>query len=154
MRFLLALGVAAAVAACAKPAEPVKARFDEQAASYILKSGTGTLTGQAFARQVGGGVVTAAGETVYLTPVTPFFTEVRQRNERGERSIIDPSIDKFTKSTIADAEGRFAFRDLHPGEYMVFTQVRWSVAGDPQGGSVYASATVKNNATVSVVAAR
>lgn len=148
------VGVSVVIFGCAAPAEPPKAAFNAAEAAYVHRQGNGVLKGQAFARQAGGGVVTAAGEKVYLAPATPFFREASMRSSRGDRLILNPEADKYTKETVADAEGRFVFSSLAAGDYVVMTQVRWIVAGSGEGGNVYAIGTVRPGATTEVVAAR
>jgi proteasome assembly chaperone (PAC2) family protein len=51
----------------------ITSKLDEDEVKWFTESGTGTITGQAFLRQRGGGVVKGAGETVYLTPASGYF---------------------------------------------------------------------------------
>jgi hypothetical protein len=66
---------ALALASCAVPIQPRVAKYD--AAEYAPYSGSGTakIIGQAFAKTVGGDVKFAAGNRVWLYPVTSMTTE-------------------------------------------------------------------------------
>lgn len=54
---------------------------------------------------------------------------------------------------IADAEGRFLFENVAPGEYFLQTQVFWTVGDNifPEGGSFYEEVTVTGDETTRVV---
>lgn len=145
--------MALALTGCVQ-AEPPTANLNEAEAAYINQKGTGVLKGQAFARQIGGGIVTAAGEKVYLVPATSYYLEVTERTRRGDKMIVDPRADRFSKETTADGDGRFTFNELYPGNYIVLTQVRWLAGSSPEGGPVTVKATVANGKISEVVAAR
>lgn len=112
-------------------------------AEYVpfFGSGTGSLVGQAFIRQNGGGVVKAAGKTVTLDPATTIGKEWAEKaGTKWESRSFTPPSQGFTKarrSTVADAEGRFHFSDLPKGKYIVRTEVTWMVPYWPdQGGAL------------------
>ncbi|MCP6769344.1 carboxypeptidase-like regulatory domain-containing protein, partial [Klebsiella pneumoniae] len=81
---------------------------------------TGVLRGQLFAKQRGGGVVKGAGSEIILNPVTSlslqWYDEARRGNLMSEP---DPRYVAAGRTTKADAEGRFEFRNVPPGEYFV-----------------------------------
>jgi hypothetical protein len=96
---LFALGVALSFANVVSAANSSK-----EAGAY--KNGAGALSGQlsgTFCNQV----VYGAGETVSLNPLS---------SGSGGRAI----------SIRTDADGRFVFRDLPPGEYELRTQLNWT----------------------------
>jgi hypothetical protein len=124
--------------------------FDSAAEIQALQPGKGTITGQAFKKTVGGDVKYAAGNTVTLYPVTPYFREVLalwpQRNPPSVEVVVDSSVFNFKKTTVADGEGRFSFTDLAPGEYYVETMITWGIPTghgiETTGGNAFATATV------------
>lgn len=68
----LAAGLLLAVSAPVQLSQP----FDAAEAAYILKPGTGTIEGDAFARKRNGRIVTAAGLDIYLLPDIPNTREM------------------------------------------------------------------------------
>jgi hypothetical protein len=127
--------------------------FDPQEAKFINEKGAGRIEGQAFLRQNGGGVVTAAGNTVYLIPATKYARERFAKIYNGQHVTYlgakventPPEYMALTRTTIADAQGNFTFEALKDGDYIVQTQVFWRVAGSalPEGGSLYAELQVR-----------
>lgn len=155
MRWIMMIAALAAGGAACVPKQNIEASFDPKAAAFIQLQGTGSIKGQAFARQMGGGVVTAAGEEVLLVPNIPFFYEGYTKVRNGipfDKVSID--LEPYGKKTIADAEGRFKFEALHPGKYIVLSRVRWVVDGSPQGGLVMATTAVANGKQAEVILAR
>jgi len=143
----------------------VPVAFNPDAAAYIHTRGNGRVDGQAFMRQAGGDVVTAAGEEVVLRPWTPYhaariaalFPSGKTNNILALRQVAndDPRVTEFQRRTIADAEGRFSFDGVAPGEYYVSTVVRWIApgpyGGTPQGGAIYERVTISGGSTVSLI---
>jgi hypothetical protein len=148
MRVLTALLFAFCLGSCVERSEPT-ARFSTEEASYIKKSGTGIITGHAFRTKASGTVVNAAGQVVRLIPATGFARE-RFRSLFGDSLYLahshypredkpDPAYGEYTRTTRAEANGRFVFRNVAPGTYIVTTQIVW---GDEdalfrEGGLVY-----------------
>jgi hypothetical protein len=123
----------------------------EKEYTTYMKPGTATLTGQAFLVQNGGQTVKAAGQTVTLDPATTIGTEWWQKagNNWEKRNFTHPS-QIFTaarKTTTADAEGRFKFKNLAPGKYYVRTDITWMAGGyyGIQGGLVGGLIDVKDS---------
>lgn len=125
---------------------------NETEAEYIhyMKKGTGSLSGQAFLTQNGGGVVKAAGRTVTLDPLTT--TGINWWNEAGKyyynRNFAPPQSENFIKArrtTIADGDGKFEFKGLPSGNYAVSTTVTWQAGYDLQGGVVGQPVEIKDN---------
>lgn len=106
-----------------------------------LVAGASVLTGQAFMTQRGGGVVKAAGRTVTLDPATSvgieWWTKAGTKWVFRSFTPSSPSFQRARRTTVADAEGRFRFKELPPGKYFVRTDVTWDVPyHGPQGGLV------------------
>lgn len=159
-----AMAIAAAVFAlsgCATPpAPPAWSAADEKnEAEYLpfLSRGSASLRGQAFLTQAGGRVVTAAGRTVTLDPATTVGREWWQKAGKlwVHRTQIPPSaaFAKARRTTVADADGRFTFRDLPAGAYYLRTEVTWEIGGynPTQGGLVGRLVDVPSAGTAEVV---
>lgn len=122
-----------------------------------LAGGTGSVTGQAFLTQRGGGVVKAAGRTVTLDPATSIGNE--WWGKAGKvwvfRSLKPPSpgFAKARRKTVADADGRFKFSGLAAGKYYVRTEVTWEIGGynPTQGGLVGQLVEVRYDETSEVI---
>ncbi|WP_156640142.1 carboxypeptidase regulatory-like domain-containing protein [Bosea sp. PAMC 26642] len=164
MRLLLGLGVLLVLAACVDR-KPGKESFSAEEAAFIKKPGTGVIVGHAFRTKPSGVVVNAAGEIVRLIPSTAFSRE-RFTLLFGKSKFLphagyprddnpDPGYAEYARNTKAEANGRFAFENVPPGDYIVSTQVIW---GDEEelfrlGGMVYDTVTLtgKEKEPVSVV---
>lgn len=96
------------------------------------------VTGQAFLRQQGGGVVTCAGAEVFILPdtkqVRSIFDQLKVGARVSEGQKPDPRIKALSMQTRCDAEGRFALGPVVPGPYFVSTEVTWAVGYAAQGG--------------------
>jgi len=149
----LALACIALLPACVER-KPASVAFSAEEAAFIRKSGTTRVVGHAFRTKPSGVVVNAAGQIVRLVPATAYARE-RFRNLYGGRKFVphsgyprddnpDPAYGEYTRTTKAEANGRFAFENVAPGEYFVTTQVIWGDEGAlfREGGSVYDSLTV------------
>lgn len=111
---------------------------------YALFSDPGELTisGQAFLTTRGGEVIVAAGRLVTLDPATTYALEWFRRYggnvEVFATTPPDQTFEAARKTAIADAEGRFRFPSLPPGDYILRTTVTWEAGlyDDLQGGVV------------------
>jgi hypothetical protein len=140
-----------ALAACqptARPNIPPSTQFDPRAAQFVLARGPGAIEGQAFVVQRNGRPLWAAGETVRLVPATAYANARFQALYGATKFIpadripnvpVDPQYAAYTRTTVSDAQGRFRFADLAPGEYFVTTQKIFTPAGATQrdGGAFY-----------------
>ena len=155
-RLAVCCAVVAVLAGCAVPREQFRtvylmAKFDADEIRRGLEPGPLSLSGAAFLRQKGGGVVTCAGATVFLTPVTAYTkermlaiygssgtTKFASVNERRVRFIPDDvvELEAVARKERCDAQGNFQFSGLRPGSYYVSTVVLWSVGYNHQGGAV------------------
>lgn len=134
--------------------------FDPEMAKYINETGSGSISGQAFLTQSGGGVVFAAGQLVRLLPVTAYTNERMtilygsSKISRGlvQTTPIDPNfVRNFVKSTKADGNGRFKFNGLVDGSYFVTTTVTWVVGDVRQGGAIRELVTIKDGASIELI---
>lgn len=110
-------------------------------AEFAIYKGEGNaiVSGQAFLRQRGGGVVVCAGETVLLFPHTSTFEQLIDLARQHVKPIMpdtaDPRFKEVARSATCDAQGDFRFTNLPRAPWYIFTRVQWS-AGDlgRQGG--------------------
>lgn len=117
--------------------------FDPSEVAYIHARGTNTIEGNAFIRQMGGGLVTCAGEQVFLIPAGEYARERMRlvygtdaRPAYAKRSLLakKPSSTgagqywEYQRDTKCDSEGRFRFEGVAVGSYFVTTRVLWSVS--------------------------
>jgi hypothetical protein len=137
----------AGVAGCVPTTPPmvVPATFDQRAGAWIMERGRGSISGQAFLRQRGGGIVTCAGALVEAVPVTAYSIErmrlMYQSTEQGvnrdriiERAPLE--YDLQVRSSQCDAQGNYRISELPVGDYFIVTRVTWSVGNRQQGGSI------------------
>jgi hypothetical protein len=136
---------------------PFKSSFDKVATMKMLKSGTGIISGEAFARdnQNEGALKGIAvlninkkqyakpGTKIVLIPYTEYFQEWMELNKASRkkgRSIPLPAeVSECMKvTTVYDDKGKFEFVNLMPGEYMLYTEfsyVHTSIRTDVTGYS-------------------
>lgn len=152
-RLGILLAATAVLAAACAPTAPlvVHTPFDPEAGAWSAARGTGSIAGQGFLRQQGGGVVTCAGAEVAAVPVTSYSTErmtlLYGRVDQGFNPV-PPFGRQLAESpqgyqaqmrrTRCDAQGRFRIGELPPGEYYVITTVTWMVGNSQQGGGLMA----------------
>ena len=154
-----ALLAGAITAGCQASRQPATVAFSAEEAAFIRKPESGTITGHAFRTKPSGLVVNAAGQAVRLIPSTAFARE-RFANLYGKAKYvphsayprddnIDPAYSEYTRTTKAEANGRFAFDKVAPGSYFLNTQVIWGeeTAFSREGGSVYDSVTLTGKET-------
>ncbi|MCO4055127.1 MAG: carboxypeptidase regulatory-like domain-containing protein [Bosea sp.] len=127
----------------------IDSQFDIRQAQTALEPGTNRIEGNAFLRQRGGSVVTAAGEVVRLIPATRYAEERFQKIYGGNKFApllfanrtenTNADYIRLTRETKADAQGNFQFENVKPGRYIVMTRVVWAVPGSslPEGGSIF-----------------
>lgn len=164
MKVFSAIALAAILAGCAvtKPPVALTTRFDVQQAQEMVRPGVNIISGSALIRQNGGGVVTCAGLPILLVPNTAYASErmsVIYRNaERGFVAVSngitftpdDPAYMKNTRTTVCDAQGKFAFNDVADGRFFVLSNIVWNVGG-PQGGTVMQAVAVSGGQAREIV---
>ena len=141
------------------PQEPTAVYNSAELLPYS-RPGTGRIVGQAFLKNVMGEVKYATGNTVWLHPVTSLTTEWFTKHVVHEVPLVlgNPHPDDYSRQTLADAEGRFEFADLPPGDYYLTCLIAWGVPTDigvlPTGSIAYAKVTVRNGETVKAIVTR
>ena len=124
------------------------------------KPGTGKIVGQAFLKNLGGDVKYGAGNMVWLHPVTRLTTEWFTKHIVHGIPLLagNPRTDDYRRQAIADAEGRFEFNGLPPGDYYLTCSITWGVPTDigviPAGEIAYAKVTVRNGETAKAIVTR
>ena len=140
--------------------QPLRSAFNDDEFKPYEGTGTSTITGQAFMKTVGGDVKFGAGESIVLLPVTSYTTELRKRSTIGGERLgpIDGRLEKYRRTTRADGNGNFEFKNLPQGEYYVSCAIFWQVPGglilEETGGIAYGQAKVGPGETTKVVVTR
>ncbi|EOB0368403.1 hypothetical protein SR99_22320 [Enterobacter hormaechei subsp. steigerwaltii] len=157
-KLVIAATAAALLSGCMSTPKPVNLPPFPQAEYDKLKlDGSEKLTGQAFLKTMGGDVKVAAGSQVILMPKTS-YTDFQFATCMGLTRCDkeDMRAAKYEKVTIADAQGKFEFDNIAPGEYYVQTSVTWMRPSTyglvTEGGALMSAASVKagQNNTVMV----
>lgn len=142
----------------------VSVPFDRSAAAYINKKGTAKISGQAFLRRRGGGVVTCAGQNVYLFPATDYANErmmgiygttgkgYRSAKSAGYNEAESEDYYSYNRQTTCDAEGDFEFSGVADGDYYVTASVLWQVNDYYyEGGNLMESVSIRNGKSAKVL---
>lgn len=133
--------------------------FDADAAAFINRSGNADVSGQAFLRRNDGIVVYGAGSEVTLIPKTAYSDErIQQIYGSGKQSYLgrrftndDPNYYTYTRTAIADGEGRFTFKNVANGDYYLVTSVTWLVQYAQQGGLLMERVSVQGGQDANVI---
>jgi hypothetical protein len=136
--------------------------FDEAGAKRLMADGDNTISGSALIRQQGGGVVTCAGNEVFLIPVTKFSTErmlaIYGSDQKGYRNSGAIEFNQtpaeyldHMRTVLGDAQGYFEFDKVANGEFYVSTNVSWVVGYNRQGGVLMQRVTVNDGETKKIV---
>ncbi len=151
------------LAGCVVPAPaPAKrqAAFVESEFAPYAGAGTSTVTGQAFLKTRGGEVRFGAGCEVVMVPVTSYTTETHQRAVMGGERLgpHDSRYATYRRTTIADGNGNFEFRNVPAGEYYLDCVIQWEYPTQygpaPTGGAAFGQVRVTSGETVKVVLTR
>lgn len=129
--------------------------FDPSKYLDYRNTGDGIITGQAFLRQNGGGVVTCAGSSVLLIPNMPFFREWLSAIAFKNNPSISPSDMAEMKSVIkeahCDAQGNFSFYNLSSANWIIMAKVNWEVSRRKQGGELASLVKSTDGQTISII---
>lgn len=161
MSAVLALSVACAPnnnSAVNQHRKVINLQYTEDMVAPYNISGKGSLNGQAFLRQQGGGVVTCAGEDVRVLPDVAPTREGNRGIAQGD--IVNYLSDgmrvsvkwpKAFRTGTCDADGRFSFSGLADGRWSVMTIVQWRVGYREQGGVLQSFFEVKNGSSIDLI---
>lgn len=112
-------------------------KFNDYEYNKYRIAGTGSVSGQAFLRQQGGGVVYGAGSEVILLPRTAYTGEIVNREVLRSTKLMPPIDTRLPiLKTQADGQGNYSFINLTYGDYYVGCDIIWYVSGRRQGGPV------------------
>tara|TARA_B110000967_G_C18656691_1_gene446101 strand:- start:164 stop:772 length:609 start_codon:yes stop_codon:yes gene_type:complete len=130
------------------------------------KLGSNSISGSAFLRQGGGGIVNCAGNTVLLKKQVSlnlkrnaYASEYLALPNRDRAvTVTDPALIEFEKDlagirgsfikrSACDVDGKFKFANLDSGTYKITTKVYWVVMDEGQGGIMGTTLTIPENAT-------
>lgn len=146
----------------------LQSRFDKEEAEQAMKPGKNKIIGNAFVRQMGGGVVTCAGNVVELIPVTKYSNErllaIYGNTGEGFVDVYNARSISFTpddyeyhtirNKTTCDSQGNFEFENLADGEFFISTGAMWYVGSNPQGGALMKRVFVNGGETKKIVMSR
>lgn len=139
---------------------PIRANFNEADFSWSAKGGGASITGQAFLKTKGGDVKFGAGNTIKILPKTEYTTELRIRGSINGEKIgpVDPGLEKYTRTTIADGNGNFEFHNLPAGTWYLSTAITWGIPTQyglqQTGGVAYTTATITDGEVKKVILTR
>ena len=166
LKKILAVTSVSVLAGCYPSPKEIKTTvdFNKEVASIINQKGKATVSGQAFLKQSGGGVVTCAGSEVSLFPVTEYakqrITAIYGTENGGYKKYNPYTVTKnsdnedynnYSRSATCDAEGDFSFTSLADGEYYITTIVYWRVGDYNQGGFLSRRVNVNNGKDLRVL---
>ena len=174
--FLLIAVICSAIASCVSTQKPktiaMLPPFNASQAGLIEQRGAGSIKVQAFMRQKGGGIVTAAGNQFVLIPHSDYASARLSQLYEGRAPDFDerpyipasdpkavihvdpPEYYKYTRRQTADASGSTTFKNVADGKYFITTHVVWKVGESYEGGAVYERVTVKDGEAAEVIIAR
>jgi hypothetical protein len=163
-RLSAGLLLAAALAACGPKVETLSTRFDPNEGAVVNREGSGSVSGQAFLKTVGGEVRYAAGNTVEIFVATAYARErigklygASKCNMGGVTfKETDPRYLAMKRETKADGEGRFHFDHMAAGDYFVVTTVAWQVPNSggyltQTGCNIYERLTVQEGRNTEII---
>lgn len=166
-KIFMVIGVLALTGCAGIIPEPLKqtTTFNVDQAKRLMQDGKSTISGTAFIRQSGGGIVTCAGLDVRLIPVTEYTTE-RMKYLYGESietsvgildnpfkktPVLDSEAAKLVKTTVCNKDGEFVFNNIVDGDFYLVATVVWNVGNLPQGGALGKRVNIKTGETKSVM---
>jgi hypothetical protein len=159
---LLPLVILITIIGCVAAIQPIGSSFNYEEYSHYAKSGTSTVVGQAFLKTRGGTVKFGAGENVYLIPNTTYTREAINKGylKRGVLMAgVDPRLNNFIRTTVADGNGNFEFYNLPAGSYWLLCDIRWEVPAvygrsaslEETGSTVYRDFNIKEGQKLKVI---
>ncbi len=138
------------VAGCAnrRPPAPPLPPFPEAEYAALEKSGNAGVKGQLFMKTRGGEVRKGAGVRILLRPKTNYAMAAAS----GVRPGRDYRLSTYDRSTVSDGDGKFEFKEIPAGEYILSGHMTWSVfmpgtfgpIEQVQGGTVAEYVTVES----------
>lgn len=150
-RIITALAGALLLAGCAAPTHQVATPFRPADFDWSQAKGSASISGQAFLKTRGGDVKTCAGNSVALVPENAYTLELMTAAKAGKdsRASWDSRYHAYRRTAICDAQGRFVFKDLPAGHWLLGTTVMWEAPStsylvNMQGGGLSQSITLRD----------
>jgi len=162
MRTFILMLTAMALVGCTAQPLPRHAQFNQEEYTSYGGFGTGIIYGEAFLTTgVGDVKKAAAGNKVFLNPVTTYSTEWFERHIIGGQLLRepDPRTFRYRHETVTDSDGRFAFENLTLGDYYLACAISWEEPdgyghASVMGGWAYAKVSLKAGEHKKVVLTR
>jgi hypothetical protein len=107
---------------------PLKLKFDKEATVKLISKGSSIITGQVFGRvNLDAKQYANKGDAVYLIPYTPWYQEYyrvnKQLKKEGRKyNMPKDALECILVTTVYDDKGHFEFRNILPGEYIIYCQ--------------------------------
>lgn len=153
LHLIFCLSMYLVITGCATPHTFVNTYTPETLPVISSGSDIHTLSGSAFLRQRGGGIVSCAGKTVkaereipiqrndYVKEYSNLSQFTKDATKVDERMLdfdskLKTLIDANTFTTTCDIDGKFQIGKLKSGVYTVSTHIVWTVGDKYQGGIV------------------
>lgn len=145
-----------AVTGCAQKQMVSYPPFPAGEYAKLERTGTSTVTGQAFLRTQGGDIKTGAGNEIQLIPATTysavFYNAYKTQSPASDP---DPQVKQYTFRTQADASGGFEFKNIPKGRYYLVGNVIWMAPGpyglSKQGGLIIKEVNVSEGAQAKIM---
>lgn len=163
MKYLFLLVCIFFLASCSTVTKPQpRMTFPEHEYQNLETTGSAVVKGQAFLKTRGGDVKVAAGNEVFLNPVTSYSIEWYEKMYIQRKPLVeaDPRLQKYLIKAVADGDGRFIFKNVPPGQYFVSTKITWETATgyrgalQVQGGTVAKRIAVENGDEIEIIVTR
>lgn len=157
-RATIGLILATLLTSCAGMQPQIKRNvaFSDEMFATSLTNGTSTVTGQAFLKTRSGEVKFGAGNEVVCVPVNEYTDETQRAIISGKNlEAPDPRYFKYRRTTIADGNGNFEFRDIPGGEYYISCVIQWEYVTQygamPTGGVATARVKIADGESVKII---
>lgn len=126
-RFVLAAAAVLMLAGCAPDLPEVFSPYLEETFQPWVGQGRANINGQAFYKMPSGRLISCAGTEVWLMPANGYNIEALQSIGMGKGlpENYNKSAFKFTRKTICDGAGRFAFPNIPTQNWIVMVHLSW-----------------------------
>jgi hypothetical protein len=131
LRTLSLVALVFAGGCASEPVHQILTPFHDEDFQLWKQPGAYSLSGQAFYKQPDGQVISCAGESVSLMPLTGYNMELSKllATGRGFPANYEKRAHKFDKKAMCDGSGRFAFEGLPALNWLLITRVSWQEDG-------------------------
>ncbi len=162
MRFICSVLIALSLFACQTTTPPYQTLsvYNPEEVLWSKLDGDSSVSGSAFIRQNGGGIVSCAGFGVDLIPQSSYADERLSylysnltKGFNATRSIddADPRYHADARSTTCGVDGKFKFTNLPNGVYYLTTKAVWKVGNSHQGAYLFQKVDLTSGGHLEVV---